>query len=555
LEGPLVDSSGQLSSELLRLALDNLADSVTIHDARGKLVYVNEATRQLMAMQSIEEILAAPPGAWRDRFNMFHEAGEPVDLSELPGRRVFSGETPEPLLVRQVDKQTGGSRWVRIKAAPLRDDSGAVAAAVNVSEDVTDVKEAALAQQLLAEAGDALAASLDYEQTLQQVAQLAVPELADWCGVDLVAPTGEIEHVAIAHVDPAKVELGIELRETYPNDPDSEGGANAVLKTGRPELIQAIPDELLVASAKDERHLELLRAIGLHSVLIVPLRFGEDTIGTISFVLEDRRFSDGDVAVAEELARRAVTAIQNARLYTERTQIAKTLQEGLLPPTVDSPPGWETAVLFRAAGSSNDVGGDFYDLVRLNGGWVGFVGDVTGKGASAAAITARARYTMISVAQLTGQASSALGHLNAALVEFGGLPFCTMACVQLIGDVEGRVEIMSAGHPLPYLIRADGAVSVGQTGPLLGFDPGATWSGLSVDVDPGEAIVLYSDGVTDTIGPGRERFGDERLARLLGANARASAAELVERLDRELLAFQESEQTDDIAVLVLRRIG
>jgi serine phosphatase RsbU (regulator of sigma subunit) len=482
---------------------------------------------------------------------MYNEHGRPVKLEELPGRRVFSGELPGALLVRSVDNDDGTARWIRIKAAPLHDAEGNVAAAVNVSEDVTDVKEAALAQQLLAEAGEALAASLDYEQTLQQVASLAVPELADWCGVDLVAPTGEIEHVAIAHADPAKVALGIELRETYPTDPDSEGGANAVLKTGKSQLVQEIPDELLVEAAQDERHLELLRAIGLHSVLIVPLRFGKDVLGTMSFVLEDRRFSEGDTAVAEELARRAVVAIQNSRLYTERTQIAKTLQEGLLPPTVEAPDGWETAVLFRAAGSANEVGGDFYDLVRLSDGWVGFVGDVTGKGAPAAAITARARYTMISVAQLTGQATRALEHLNAALVEFGGLPFCTMVCVQMVD--EGRLEILSAGHPLPYVVGGDGVVSAGKTGPLLGFDPSATWTRHSVRVEPGEAIVLYSDGVTDTVGPGRERFGAERLERLLSENPDASATRLVEQLDRELLAFQESDQTDDIAVLVLRR--
>lgn len=555
-EGPLVDGSGQLSSALLRLALDNLADSVTIHDGSGKLMYVNEATARLMGEQSVDEIIASPPGSWTERFTMYREDGRPVELAELPGRRVFSGETPEPLLVRRVDTEDGNSRWIRIKAGPLRDESGRVAAAVNVSVDVTDVEEAELAQQLLADAGQALAASLDYQRTLQQVAMLAVPDLADWCGVDLVSPSGDLEQVAIAHVDPAKVALGRELRESYPTDPDAEGGTHGVLRTGQAQLVQEIPEELLVEAAQDERHLELLRAIGLRSVLILPLRFGNQTIGTMSFVLQDRRFSDAGVALAEELARRAVVAIENSRLYTERARIAKTLQEGLLPPTIEAPPGWETAVLFRAAGSANEVGGDFYDMVRLERGWIGFVGDVTGKGAPAAAITARARYTMISVAQLTGAAGRALEQLNLALVDFGGLPFCTVASVQLLGDPgDGHVEVISAGHPLPYVVGRNGAVSAGQTGPLLGFDRGSTWSPRGVSLEPGEAIVLYSDGVTDTVGPDRERFGDKRLQDLLGAQADDSAAQLVERLDRELLDFQDTDQTDDIAVLVLRREG
>src|SRR3954454_3314971 len=120
----------ELDVALLHLALDNLADSVTIHDARGKLLYVNEATAELMGM-SVDEILAAEPGAWTERFAMYHEDGSPTDLSELPGRRVFGGETPDPLLVRRVDREDGNSRWVRIKAVPLRDGAGNVTAAAN----------------------------------------------------------------------------------------------------------------------------------------------------------------------------------------------------------------------------------------------------------------------------------------------------------------------------------------------------------------------------------------------------------------------------------------
>ena len=549
-------SDGQLSATLLRLALDNLADSVTIHDARGKLVYVNEATATLMGGQSVEEILAAPPGAWAERFAMYHEDGRPIDLAELPGRRVVRGETPPALLVRSVDTETGRSRWIRIKAAPLEDEEGNVSGAVNVSEDVTEVKEAERAQRILAEAAEALAASLDFEQTLQQVARLAVPEVADWCAVDLVDPDGALVPVALAHVDPRKVALGRELRERYPTGLHAERGFGVVLATGEPELTEDIGDDLLAALARDEEHLRLLRAIGLRSLLIVPLRFGERVVGTMSFVLteQDRRFSDADVSLATELARRAVVAIENARLYTERERIARALQEGLLPPGLEAPPGWDTAVLFRAAGTENEVGGDFYDVVRLGDGWVGFVGDVAGKGAAAAALTARARYTMISVAQLTGDVTAALERVNLALVELGGLPFCTAACARLRGDPpDGSVEVLSAGHPLPLVVGKAGVAPVGKGGPLLGYDAHARWPRRRFTLDAGEAIVLCSDGVTDTLGPERERFGEARLAAALTEAPASSAAEIVERLDRRLLDFQAGEQRDDVAVLVLRR--
>ncbi len=542
---------GGLSTRLLRHALDNLADSVTIHDADGKLVYVNEVTRTLMGGQSTDEIVDAEPGAWADRFHMFDERGRPVSLDELPGRRAFDQGEGGEILVQSVDTQLGIRRWIRIKAEPLRDEDGRVVAAVNVSEDVTEVKEAELAAQLLAEAGSALATSLDYERTLQHVAHLAVPSFADWCGVDLLSDAGDIEQVAIAHVDPEKVAFGRRLRERYPPDPNAGDGLAEVIRTGESQLIPEIPDEMLVHAAEDEEHLRLLRELGLNSVLIVPLRFGDEVLGTISFVLgPPRRFSEGDLSTAEELARRAVTAIENSRLFTERETIARTLQQGLLPPTIAAPPGYETAVLFRAAGSANAVGGDFYDVIPLGDEWLAFIGDVTGKGATAAALTARARYTMISVAQLTGGVGPAIDRVNDALVALPGLPLCTMASVRLKG---GELEVRSAGHPLPYRVTAAGAEEVGRPGPLLGLDPKVTWPVTRTELEPGDSLVLYSDGVLDTVGPEGEHFGDERFRELLAGAGSCSARELVERIDQRLLEFQEAEQRDDVAVLVLRR--
>src|SRR5665811_1117564 len=136
-------------------------------------LYVNEATSKMMGGQSVEDILAAAPGAWRAKVEMYDEHGETLGVEDMSGRQVFQCKCEQELLVRRVDAH-GESQWVRIKAAPLFGEDGDVAAAVNVSEDVTDVKEAELFQRLLADAGNALASSLDYEQTLQQVAELSL---------------------------------------------------------------------------------------------------------------------------------------------------------------------------------------------------------------------------------------------------------------------------------------------------------------------------------------------------------------------------------------------
>ena len=544
-----------LSADLMRLALDNLADGVTIHDATGKLLYANEAVARMMGME-LDEILAAPAGAWQERFVMYDEDGEQLPLERLPGRRVFQGENPEPLLLRSVDRETGIWQWVRIKAAPMFDEDGNIAAAVNVTEEVTEVKEAELAQRLLAEAGQALATSLDYEKTLQEVAQLAVPGFADWAGVDLVTADNDVEQVAIAHVDPEMIELARRSRERYPPDLEEDRGLGRVLRTGDTEFWPEITDELLVESAQDEEHLALLRSVGLRSAVIAPLRFGDSVIGAISFVLADRTFSRGDIRLAEQLADRAVIAIENSRLFTDRARIARTLQEGLLPASLEAPPGWETAVLFRAAGTANEVGGDFYDTIQLGDAWLSFVGDVAGKGARAAALTARARYTMISVAQLTGNAEKAVDRVNDAFLKMEGKPLCTLAAVRLPGMEPGaRVEVISAGHPLPYLVMKDGSVRpLGTTGPLLGFVEGPGWPYMTADVEPGESVVLFSDGVVDTMSDDREHFGEHRLVEVLRSQPVVDAAELVERIDRSLLEFQGAEQRDDVAVLVLRRL-
>lgn len=538
---------------LLRAALDTLAEAVAIHDAVGRLVYVNDAMVRVLGAGSAADALAMEPGAWAQQWDVFGEDGRPVAPDDLPGRRAFAGEEPGPMIVRSVDRRRGTTRWMRIMATPLRDDEARVVAAVNVLSDVTAVKEAEMGQRFLAEAGEILSSSMDLEQTLQGVARLAVPRLGDWCGIDLLDERGRIVPVAIEHLDPEKVALARRLRERHPPDPRAPVGIAAVLRTGVPEHVEDVTDEQLAAVARDDEHLELLRALGFRAVLIVPLGPDDKPIGALTLVLaeQERRFTAGDVALARELARRATTAIENARLYSERAAIAHTLQAGLLPGALEAPPGYDVAVLFRPAGAANEVGGDFYDLVRLDGHWLAFVGDVAGKGAVAAAVTARARYTIAGVAQASGDVNEALVRLNTALLALPAHPLCTACCVTLHGD-SGAVSVSCAGHPPPIRITAGGAEPVACHGPLLGAAASSTWGAADAVLEPGECLVLYTDGVTDAVGA-QERFGSERLLAALDDGVPASAQEVVDRLEHALDAFRVGPDRDDIAVLVLRR--
>jgi signal transduction histidine kinase/CheY-like chemotaxis protein len=172
--------------------------------------------------------------------------------------------------------------------------------------------------QFLARASSTLASSLDYEETLRAVAQLAVPDLADWCAVDLDTD-GQIKRVAVAHVDPAKVEIARRLQEQYPPDPASPYGVHEVIRTGKPAMMAHIPDELLTASASNAEHLEILRMLGLTSYICVPLLVEERAIGVMTFVSAEsqRRYSEDDLQFAMEIASRAAFAVVNARAYDE----------------------------------------------------------------------------------------------------------------------------------------------------------------------------------------------------------------------------------------------
>jgi PAS domain S-box-containing protein len=307
----------QLISELQRTRqrferiLGALAEAVTVHDARGKLVYANAAAARLLGAESIDELLTAEPGELASRFVITREDGTPVAEADLPGQRLLAGEANPSLLTRSVKRDTGRVYWLLTKATPL-DDGGTFA--VNIIEDVTEAKTAERRQRFLAEAGEQLVSTRDYAQTLEHVAGLVVPTLADWCALDLVDDAGDLQRVALVHHDPDKRRRADALHERYPPQLGTDQGL-AVLLDGRSLLVAEVTDEMLAAGARDEQHLRLLRELGMRSVMVVALRVRDETIGALTLVNSDshRTFDEGDLAFAEEIARRAASAVDTAR--------------------------------------------------------------------------------------------------------------------------------------------------------------------------------------------------------------------------------------------------
>lgn len=531
-----------------------LEDPVTIRDREGKLVYANPAAVKLAGLSSLDDLLSAGPDAVMARSIVLGEDGTELSIGDLPSTRILRGEPAEPLRVRMVSRTTGEQRWLLLKAGPVLDDVGELEATIMVTEDVTDQKLAEQRAAFLARASEVLASSLDYEQTLRNVAELAVPEVVDWCAVDLVGSAGERIPVAVAHVDPARLALAEKLRRYDPARLDPDRGLGLVFRTGETQFYPEITDEMLVESAADDRQLEMLREVGFRSAIIVPMRLGRRTLGAMTMVTADsgRALTAADVELAEQIAARAAVAIENARLFSERSAIAHTLQQSLLPARLPEIPGYELASLYIPAVAGSEVGGDFYDVWQVDDAWLLVIGDVVGKGIAAASLTSLVRNTLRVASDFLAGPAELLAYLDRTLKAQSARSLCTALCIRM-GD--GRITLAVGGHPLPVRVGASGIVPVGEHGSLLGGFSDAEWHETAVTLEPGETLIAYTDGVTDAVGQAGERFGMARLSQALESARERPAGDLVASLTAALESFQEGDHADDIAVLALRRLA
>ncbi|HWH92549.1 MAG TPA: SpoIIE family protein phosphatase [Baekduia sp.] len=542
----------------LEAIVDNLGEAVAAIAPDGTVRFANAAAVEFAGAASADELVGAGGTALLARWNVTDERGSPIPLQDLLVVRALRGEQPEPRLQHVVDRASGRDRWLLTRAVPVRDAAGALDFVVWVGEDLSVVKRQEMSERLLSNASKLLGSSLDVDATLDKAAWAVVPELADWARVDLPDERGALVQMAVAHRDIEKVELLREWRRDFPPSAEDDRGSAEVMRTGRSLVWQGVDSDEVERYAQAPRHAELMRSIDTRSMLIVPMVVGDQVIGTMQLATTSesgRLLGPADLDVAEELARRAAIAVEHARVHAARTHIATTLQRSLLPPRLPVIPGLSIAARFRAAGAAAEVGGDFYDLFEGRSRWMVMMGDVTGKGPGAAAITSLARYTMRTVAQYEDDPRAMLRRLNATL---GSDPerrqICTAVCVGVSESQPGTgravdLQIVCAGHPSPLLVSADGSVrAVGKPGTLLGAFPEGRWTVTDVGLGVGDSLVLYTDGVTDTRGPDG-RYGIERLEALLRDIGPMEPDAIAGGIESALEAF--GEQRDDVAVLVL----
>jgi phosphoserine phosphatase RsbU/P len=323
-----------------------------------------------------------------------------------------------------------------------------------------------------------------------------------------------------------------------------------------------IPD---VAQDPNFPRLRAAAADGLHGGFGVPIRRGRDVLGVMEFFAAESRAPDDDVLAMMDAAGAQIGQFIE-RTETERelrasraglAQLAETLQQSLLPPHLPGIPGVELAAHYEAARDGSDVGGDFYDVFEsARNDWSIVIGDVCGKGPEAAALAALVRYTTRAAAIQTRRPRLVLDLVNEVVLRQSEEQFCTAAYVRLRPEGDGaRLAVSCAGHPLPLLLRADGAVeSVPARGRVLGPFPELATVDRIVRLDPGDALLLYTDGVTDARGADGF-FGEDRLRDVLTSCTGSSAEATVKVMESTLNEFHGGHPRDDIAFVVLRVPG
>jgi len=442
--------------------------------------------------------------------------------------------------------------------APIEIAAVALAAlAVLVAVLVVRERKARKRFRILGEIASVSDAGGTLEETFDAICAILVPQFADFCMIDLIKD-GEAERAAVRLAPGAWLGVAERLAERPPSIP-AHMTAAAGAASMEPRFFQKMTDDDLRDLAEGTRDLELLRRLGPRSAVTVALNARGRITGALTLGVgwSGRRYRREDARFAWILSGRVALALDNSGLFADleqaeraRAEIAETLQRGLLPSPLPHIPGWSVAATYRPAGAENEVGGDFYDVFRVPGGWMLVIGDVTGRGARAASITAVARYTLRTAAMLSDDPLVALRTLNHVLLSRGDSALCSLAAMTLSEDRFEPVRLAVAGHPPPLLVDGESVAEVAGADPVLGAFDDAEWSIVRCEVEPGQQLVVVTDGITEAQGE-EGRFGEPRLHdHLRGATNPALA---VQRLERSLHSFTKGRLDDDVAMLAIAR--
>lgn len=451
----------------------------------------------------------------------------------------------------------GGRRLVHARGRPVR-DGGRIVEWIGTANDVTERHDAlaaldAAARQLelLAAASHRMAASLDVEETAEALARACLPDVADSAVVLLLDAARDIQVAAVEHVDPERRDALVDLLECYPVRYDAPYGSGAAIRTGQVSFVPFVDDEQRRAFAVNDEHLRMLGRVAPNSVISVPLAARGRVIGALAVRREEGDpYDEADVALVEELAVRGALALDNALLYARERNAALMLQRSLLPRLLPDFQGATCAVRYRPGGAGAEVGGDWYDVLALDGGAIALaVGDVQGRGLVAASVMGQLRAAVRAYTLEDHSPKEVMLRADAVLRSLDGGPLATCSFVRL-DPAAGELIVAIAGHPPPLLADPTGTRFIdADPGLPLGIG-GAVFAQSTVAVADGSVLVLYTDGLVEDATTALD-VGMDRLAEVVadavshGLDVEATADRILERL------VPAGDQDDDIALLVL----
>ncbi|MFL6178787.1 MAG: PAS domain-containing protein, partial [Actinomycetes bacterium] len=460
--------------------MDNARAALALEAANAGTWKWTSATGELEWDEPLERVFGIEPGTFEGTFEAYLELVHPAD-------RAPTMEAVQNSLAKKVDHYVehrvllpdGSIRWISGRGRVVLDDAGEPRGMVGIGEDITAQHLAEQRLQFLARAGDVLGSSLDLGTTLQQLCDLLIESLADWCTIDLWNDR-DVELVAVAHRDPDQVQWARQLRERFGVDMESDVGLPLVLKTGQPYVLQEIDEEWLrqmlnLLPGITDEELERFMALELRSSMTVPLKSAKGAVlGAIGLVSAEtgRLYTDDDLTLALEVARRAAIAVENAQLFEHTRHTYNTLQKSLLPPELPDLGFADLGVCFLPFGGPDDLlGGDFYDIVDMgNDTWGVILGDVSGKGVAAATLASASRWSFRSVITRTTDPAEALRELNDTLrtQDWDGR-YVTAVVAVFHREATGSLSVHFSvgGHPNPLLRRQNGEiVSLSSKGTL-----------------------------------------------------------------------------------------
>jgi PAS domain S-box-containing protein len=548
----------------------DISERIEAERIRAHLAAVVQDTQEAVLSKDLDGVITAwNEGATRLYGYTGEEAiGKPIYITVPPGReseeerileRIRRGERVEPYETERV--RSDGSRIdVSLAVSPIRDPILGIVGASHVARDITAEKRRRNAQEFLARAAAALEASLELDEIARTIVETAVPDLAELSVIDFLEEDGTIGRATVAAADPQIARELETIRRECPLDLEGDHPVAHVLRSGRSLVLHDLREPgIWHKVAQSGKHREFMERAGYNSAAVAPMFARGRLVGALSFlhIAIDRRFDADDLTLLEDLAARAAMALDNARLYAERDRIAKVLQRGLRPDEPEPIPGLEVSVVFEAAGEGVELGGDFYDVIPVGGMHYVLVGDVAGHGPEVAAYTAQIRHTVRALVRFSAPPAEIVERVNAVLVETDtGERFATLQLARIETRESGAidVEFASAAHPPAVIVRADGSTQTLSGGAIVGVWQEVEVAVHRVSVEPGETLLLYTDGWLEA-GPVPAHRTPEELALEIAAIADDDLEAVLDRLRTDAVDRAGSELQDDLVLLGLRPTG